>query len=67
MRLPTIMQIPQLLILAILLATVAAFLWGCWRHDVVAAGSLPACVLAGLVAPADAFNCSRALGPAAFH
>lgn len=55
-RPPRIMQAPQLLILAILLATVAAFLWGRWRHDMVAAGALLACVLAGLVAPAEAFS-----------
>ena len=45
----------QLLILAILCATVALFLWGRWRHDMVAAGALLACVLAGLVEPAVAF------------
>ena len=31
------------------------FLWGRWRHDMVAAASLLACVLAGLIAPRDAF------------
>ncbi len=46
----------QWMILAILAATVAMFLWGRWRHDMVAAGSLLACVLAGLVAPAEAFT-----------
>jgi di/tricarboxylate transporter len=46
----------QILVLAILLATVSLFLWGRWRHDMVAAGALLACVLAGLVAPADAFS-----------
>jgi di/tricarboxylate transporter len=46
----------QLLILAVLAATVALFLWGRWRHDMVAAGALLACVVAGLVAPADAFS-----------
>jgi di/tricarboxylate transporter len=45
----------QLLIVGILLATVAMFLWGRWRHDMVAVGALLACVLGGLVAPADAF------------
>ncbi|UCG97814.1 MAG: SLC13 family permease [Burkholderiales bacterium] len=45
----------QLLILAILAATVALFLWGRWRHDMVAVGALLACVAAGLVLPADAF------------
>jgi di/tricarboxylate transporter len=46
----------QWLILTILTATVAMFLWGRWRHDMVAAGALLACVLAGLVAPAEAFS-----------
>ena len=45
----------QLLIFAILVSTVAMFLWGRWRHDMVAMGSLLACVLAGLVPAADAF------------
>lgn len=46
----------QWLILAILTATAAMFLWGRWRHDMVAVGALLACVLAGLVAPAEAFT-----------
>lgn len=45
----------QILIFSILAATVAMFLWGRWRHDIVAFGALLACVLAGLVLPADAF------------
>ncbi len=45
----------QLLILTILLATVALFLWGRWRHDMVALACLLACVVAGLVPQADAF------------
>jgi di/tricarboxylate transporter len=49
------MTLEQLLILFILLATILMFLWGRWRHDMVAAGSLLACVLTGLIAPADAF------------
>jgi di/tricarboxylate transporter len=46
----------QLLILGILVATVAMFLWGRWRHDMVAVGALLGCVLAGLVSPAQAFT-----------
>jgi len=46
----------QMLILAILLVTVGMFLWGRWRHDMVAVGSLLACVLAGLIEPAIAFS-----------
>ena len=49
------MTTEQILILVILVATVAMFLWGRWRHDMVATGALLACVLAGLVAPTDAF------------
>ncbi|MEX2240104.1 MAG: SLC13 family permease [Burkholderiales bacterium] len=46
----------QLLVLGVLVATVAMFLWGRWRHDMVAAGALLACVLGGLVPFGDAFN-----------
>jgi di/tricarboxylate transporter len=46
----------QWMIFAILAATIAAFLWGRWRHDMVAVGSLLACVFAGLVPPAEAFT-----------
>lgn len=42
----------QLLLLGVLVATVAMFLWGRWRHDMVAAAALLACVLGGLV-PTD--------------
>jgi di/tricarboxylate transporter len=49
------MEIEQLLILVILAATVGMFLWGRWRHDMVAAGALLACVFAGLVPYASAF------------
>lgn len=45
----------QAAILAILAATVAMFAWGRWRHDMVAAGALLACVFAGLVPGAQAF------------
>ncbi len=46
---------PQVLILVVLAATVAMFLWGRWRHDMVALAALLACVLAGLVPAQDAF------------
>jgi len=45
----------QWFILIILTATVAMFVWGRWRHDMVAAGSLLSCVLAGLVPAREAF------------
>ena len=46
----------ETLILVILAATLAMFLWGRWRHDMVAVGSLLACVLTGLIPPNDAFS-----------
>jgi di/tricarboxylate transporter len=49
------MTTDQLILLAILVSTVGAFLWGRWRHDMVAMGSLLACVGGGLVSAADAF------------
>lgn len=42
----------QVLILLILTATVGMFLWGKWRHDMVAMGALLVCVMCGLV-PAE--------------
>ena len=39
----------QTLILAILFVTVGMFLWGRWRHDMVAAAALLVCVLTGLL------------------
>ncbi|MCM5569569.1 SLC13 family permease [Burkholderiaceae bacterium FT117] len=49
------MTTDQMLILAILTVTVAMFLWGRWRHDMVAMGALLACVLAGLVPAGETF------------
>ncbi len=49
------MTIPQMLILGILTATLALFLWGRLRHDVVALAALMACVVVGLVPAAEAF------------
>jgi di/tricarboxylate transporter len=45
----------QGLIFAILAATMGLFLWGRWRHDIVALGALLACVIAGLVPDQAAF------------
>jgi len=45
----------QLLVLGVLLATITMFLWGRWRHDMVAVGALLACVAAGLVSFEGAF------------
>ena len=44
------------MILAILAATVGLFLWGRWRHDIVALAALLACVGFGLVSHTDAFT-----------
>ena len=43
----------QIGLLAILLLTIGMFLWGRWRHDMVAMGALIVCAVVGLV-PADA-------------
>lgn len=50
------MSSDQIQISSILVATVGLFLWGRFRHDVVAISALMACVLAGLVPSADAFS-----------
>ena len=42
-------------ILSILSATVAMFVWGRWRHDMVAMAALLACVLTGLLPASSAF------------
>ncbi|WP_137126249.1 SLC13 family permease [Roseomonas sp. HF4] len=47
------MTTAQALLLAILGGAILLFLWGRWRHDMVAVGALLACVFAGLV-PAEA-------------
>lgn len=46
---------PQVFILLIIAAAVAMFVWGRWRHDMVALGALLACVFAGLVPGGEAF------------
>jgi len=50
------MELEQILILAILVGTVVMFLWGRWRHDMVAMASLLCCVVAGLVPVDGAFQ-----------
>lgn len=49
------MTYQQSLIAVILLCTVALFIWGKYRHDIVAALALGSCVLAGLVPSEQAF------------
>lgn len=46
----------QLVILLVIVATVSMFLWGHWRHDIVAAGALLLCVFVGLVPAWEAFQ-----------
>ena len=50
------MSPPQIYILAILAATMGLFIWGKWRHDMVAVSALLACVAAGVVASEEAFS-----------
>jgi di/tricarboxylate transporter len=50
------MTTAQSIIILILLVTVGMFLWGRWRHDMIALAALLACVLTGVIDPAIAFN-----------
>ena len=50
------MTTPQLLLLALLVSALVLFVWGRWRHDVVALGTLLAAVLLGLVPAREAFS-----------
>ncbi|MGP0171889.1 SLC13 family permease [Pseudomonas sp. NCHU5208] len=43
-------------IFLILVTSMGLFIWGRWRHDVVALGALLACVIAGLVPEREAFT-----------
>ncbi|QFT56507.1 SLC13 family permease [Microbulbifer sp. THAF38] len=49
------MTLDQLLILIILAITIVLFIWGPWRHDMVALSSLLVCVFFGLIPPEKAF------------
>jgi di/tricarboxylate transporter len=46
----------QILILLVLAVMMSLFVWGRWRHDVVALAALVACVALGLVPGASAFS-----------
>ena len=50
------MLLDQFLIIAVLMAAVALFIWGRWRHDMVALAALLLCVAVGVVPSADAFS-----------
>jgi len=49
------MTLEQTLILSILAASIGLFLWGRWRHDLVALAALLACVFTGLIPGPEAF------------
>lgn len=49
------MTLEQGLIFVILVASMGSFIWGRWRHDVVALGALLTCVIVGLVPEREAF------------
>lgn len=50
------MTFDQMLIIAVLLLTMGVFIWGKWRHDLVAMGALLSCVAFGLIPKGDAFG-----------
>ncbi|MDP2714961.1 SLC13 family permease [Rheinheimera sp.] len=50
------MTTAQSIIMLILLVTIGMFLWGRWRHDMVALGAMLACVFTGLIDAQSAFN-----------
>lgn len=50
------MSLAQISLILVLVATLALFIWGRWRHDVVAALALVAALLLGLVKPENAFS-----------
>lgn len=49
------MTFPQIALVVVLLGTLGLFVWGRWRHDVVAVLALVATLLLGLVDPTHAF------------
>jgi di/tricarboxylate transporter len=50
------LNLDQLALSGVLAATLILFLWGRWRHDLVAVAALLACVGLGLVPSGDAFS-----------
>lgn len=50
------MTLDQILILSILAASIGLFLWGRWRHDMVALAALLTCVFTGLIPGSEAFT-----------
>lgn len=50
------MTFAQTSLIAVLVCTLALFIWGRWRHDVVAVMALVATLLLGLIEPKEAFT-----------
>ena len=50
------MTTQQMILLSVLVGTLIMFIWGRWRHDMVAAGALLMCVFAKLVPASSAFS-----------
>lgn len=50
------MTTDQIIIIAVLVIAMAMFIWGRWRHDMIAGAALLACVFAGLVPGNEAFT-----------
>ncbi|KQT85477.1 SLC13 family permease [Aurantimonas sp. Leaf443] len=50
------MTLPQFLSFAVIAATMAAFVWGRWRYDLVACGALTVSLALGVLRPEDAFS-----------
>jgi len=46
----------QVIVITVLFATMVIFLWGRWRHDLVAMSALLVCVVTGLVPGNEAFS-----------
>ena len=57
------METDQVTLLSILGCAIGLFLWGRWRHDMVAVGALLACAMAGLVPVDWKSSASSALRP----
>ena len=50
------MSQPQVIIIGVLVAAMGMFLWGRWRHDMVALAALLSCVFTGVVPGDQAFS-----------
>lgn len=50
------MTFAQISLIVVLICTLALFIWGRWRHDVVAVMALVATLLLGLIDPREAFT-----------